>query len=180
MTGECFAPGEEWRDIAGYEGLYEVSDLGRVRSLLGQEPRIKVLSKDKDGYPLVLLFGRGKADGRIVHRLVAETFLPDGRSALHCEVGHLDGNRANAAAANLKWVSKVENHSHRRAHGTHPSGEKHPRAKLTEAQVRKIRTRYATSAVIAADFGISRHTVFDIWCGRRWPESFNPFRIGVL
>jgi hypothetical protein len=115
-----------------------------------------------------VFYGGGRRKTIPLHRLVALTFLPDGKNILHNEVGHLDGNRANAAASNLKWVSKIENHFHRRAHGTHPAGEQHPRAKLTDEQVRVIRQRRASSAELAAIYGVSQSSIFGIWQRRRW------------
>jgi hypothetical protein len=100
--------------------------------------------------------------------LVAEVFHTEKRNVLHCEVAHLDGNRANARADNLKWVSKVENRSHRKRHGTECSGSAHGAAKLSEADVARILSRYADSKTIASDYGISRHTVFAIWQGKNW------------
>jgi hypothetical protein len=123
-----------------------------------------------DGYPIVSLYREGKRTGIAVHRLIALTFKPEGRNVLHCEVAHLDGDRTNARDSNLKWVSKVENHSHKRQHGTHQAGEKHPRARLTEASVLAIRRACVPYATLAARYGVSWHTISDIKRGKRWKE----------
>lgn len=165
---------EAWRPIEGFEGVYAVSVYGEVYSFrLGR--RLKAYL-NKDGYPRVTLVRPG--DGTLVerkvhprvHRLVAMAFKGDKRNALHCEVAHLDGNRTNACIDNLKWVSKIENHSHRFAHGTNCAGEKHPSAKLTDEAVRIIRKASgpAFRKELAARFGVSEHAINDVRSRRRW------------
>lgn len=171
---------ERWLPIPGYEGRYEVSDLGRVKSL----PRIEIAKnghrrvvkgcilkqcRNCDGYPYICLRRRGGNAGyATVHRLVALTFHGDKRTILHNEVAHLDGDCANPRADNLKWVSKIENHWHKRAHGTHGAGEKHPRAKLTTEQALAIKAARGRYSEIARSYQISGNTVSDIKRGRRW------------
>jgi hypothetical protein len=164
---------EIWKPLPGEYGLvYDVSNLGRVRSLHGKKPRILIGSTNSDGYRIMVLFdGRGGRKGFPLHRLVAETFLNHNRSPLHCEVAHLDGNRKNARADNLKWVSKVENHSHKRLHGTWPSGEGHPRARLTWDAVRAIRASSERYSDLASRYGVSFHTISDIRRGIRWKDE---------
>ena len=162
--------GERWLPVVGFEGLYEVSNLGRVRSKHFSPPRVSRQGTDSNGYPIVMLSKDGKRRPFTVHRLVCRAFHGE-PFAIWNEAAHLDGNRANASADNLRWVNKAENHHHKKLHGTHQAGEKHPRAKLTEAAVQRIRTRYASSKVIAREYGVSRHAVFDIWQGKRWTGS---------
>lgn len=116
---------ETWKDIKGYEGVYQVSDFGRVKSL---ERIIKVASptrqsyvkrligrtlkpvKDNTGYIVVSL---GKHNNKAIHRLVAEAFISNPENKPH--VNHIDGNKANNVLANLEWATVSENaiHSHR-------------------------------------------------------------------
>ena len=110
---------EEWRDIAGYEGLYQISDKGRVRSLdrfrrswtgaYTSRVRGKILKPalGNHGYLIVNLSKDNKRDPRLVHRLVAETFVPNPDNK-PC-VDHYDGNRLNNSANNLRWVTYTEN-----------------------------------------------------------------------
>lgn len=170
---------EAWKPIKGFEGRYAVSIYGEVYSFR-RSRRLKAYL-DRDGYPRVTLLRDGagtlverKLHPR-VHRLVAEAFHADKRNALHHEVAHLDGVRTNADADNLKWVSHVENHSHRRQHGTNQAGEKHPRARLTAANVIAIRHASIPYDHLAKRYGVSRHTISDIKRGRRWASiPFNP------
>lgn len=96
---------EEWRDIPGYEGLYQVSNQGRVKSLMHK----KVLSpfENNRGYLSVSLLRGGK---RLVHRLVAEVFIPNHKSKPN--VNHKDGNPKNNTASNLEWCTQSENIIH--------------------------------------------------------------------
>lgn len=160
---------EEWRPAPDYEGLYEVSSLGRVRSLYFGEPRPSRLGADTDGYPMVMLTKDGKRSPKKVHRLVCVAFHGPSRP-VHREVAHLDGDKTNARADNLKWCSKVENHSHKRRHGTHQEGERHPNARLSESAVREIRQSTGLRTPMAERYGISIHTVTDIRNGRRWAK----------
>lgn len=98
----------EWRDIFGYEGRYQVSNDGRVRNSRGRilKPNIK-----SPRYHTVRLYSGGRYDfeDRLIHQLVAETFLEHEPG---CEVNHIDGNRYNNDVSNLEWVSHQENMKH--------------------------------------------------------------------
>lgn len=109
---------EKWMPIKSYEGWYEVSDLGRVRSVdrvvrykdgRTYEYSSKLIKHkaDKRGYPYVGLNKAGKKTAKRVHRLVAETFLPVRDKSL--EVNHIDGNKNNNKLSNLEWVTSSEN-----------------------------------------------------------------------
>lgn len=101
---------EEWKPIKGYEGLYEVSNLGRVKSLnylhTGKEGILKA-NKDNDGYLYVNLYKNNKMKSCTIHRLVAIAFVenPEGYN----EVNHIDKNRENSKASNLEWCSRQYN-----------------------------------------------------------------------
>ena len=122
---------EVWRDVKGYEGVYQVSDLGRVKSLARwvnysinggrwQKERIRKLEKTKSGYLFVILSKDGTQIDKRVNRLVAEAFVP-GYSA-EKPVHHLDGDKTNNRADNLVCLTHEE---HRKRHpGTPIIGEK--------------------------------------------------------
>lgn len=114
---------EQWKEIKGYEGLYEVSDIGRVRSLPKRggykSPHIMALNKCRE-YSFVTLCKDYKISAKSIHRLVAETFIPNLENK-PC-VNHKDGNKRNNSVANLEWVSVGENNLHRyRVLGYKPS-----------------------------------------------------------
>jgi hypothetical protein len=158
----------DWRPIPDLD-RYEVSSEGHIR-LVGSD-HIRSPYQDGDGY-LRVCVGTDKGPRSIsIHRAVALAFHGDKRNALHREVAHLDGNRANPRADNLKWVSKVENMSHKLRHGTRQAGERHPRAKLSAAQALSIRNRSRAGEACSSlgrEFGISEATARDIRSGRLW------------
>lgn len=110
---------ENWKDILGYEGRYQVSDNGRVKGLPIDEKHCKrseeIILKTfvcGAGYQEVLLYRNNQRKPKLVHRLVAEAFIPnpDGKR----EVNHKDGNKHNNDASNLEWVTPSENQQHSR------------------------------------------------------------------
>ena len=107
---------EKWAQFIGYEGLYDVSTYGRVRSHPRngtQAKKIHILkpSTSKTGYKRVTLSKNNNATYVSIHRLVAQTFL-DNRDNKK-EVNHIDGDRSNNKLSNLEWVTSSENHLHR-------------------------------------------------------------------
>lgn len=103
---------EIWKPIEGYEGLYEVSNLGRVRSLPRATTKGKVLKPrlTKFGYARVNLWRNGKSRLFLVHRLVAAAFISNPENKP--QVNHIDENKANNCADNLEWCTNLENHNH--------------------------------------------------------------------
>ena len=106
---------EIWKAIVNYEGLYEVSNLGRVRSLnYKRTGKIKVLRPrpSKLGYLDIRLSKNGKVKPFKVHRLVAYAFIPNDNPIEKTQVNHKDFNRQNNSVENLEWVSHKENIKH--------------------------------------------------------------------
>ena len=105
---------ETWKDIAGYEGLYQVSDLGRVRSLNyhhTSEVRILKPSKDRKGYLLVKLCKNGVRKTLKVHRLVALAFV-EGYDLVNNQVNHINEDKSDNRAINLEWCDVTYNNNH--------------------------------------------------------------------
>ena len=101
---------EIWKDIEGFEGLYKVSNLGRIKSLNYRCTKKEKLLKhgsDKDGYLNVKLCKEGKVKSRSVHRLVAQAFIPNPDNKP--EVNHKDEDKTNNKVENLEWVTSKEN-----------------------------------------------------------------------
>lgn len=173
---------EERRDIPGYEGCYQVSDLGGVRSL---DRRVRTVSrhgtestrfakgqpvrpqKHSCGYAQMYLNGHT----RLVHQLVMLTFVgpcPEGM-----EVAHRDGNPANSALYNLRYDTPLGNANDRRLHGTSGVGEQNAFAKLSLEDVRTIRAigRSARQVDTAAQFGTTQSNVSSIVCRTTWTDA---------
>lgn len=120
-------PKEEWRDVKGWEGKYQVSSYGRVRSVprkvkvhaFGKgwgerETKCVILSTGRwMGYPTVELKDRSKGmrSRQLVHRLIAEVFIPNPENKP--QVNHKNGNRADNMLSNLEWCTRSENCQHR-------------------------------------------------------------------
>lgn len=144
---------EEWRAIPGWEGEYEVSDQGRVRSVArivemvdGRHytvaGRVRALWTDSKGYVHATLYRNDRGKRHTVHGLVALAFL--GPRPEDMEVCHGNGDPGDNRLANLRYDTRSNNHLDKRAHGTSRCGEENPRARLTEAQVGAIRSAYAS------------------------------------
>lgn len=106
---------EEWRDIPFYEGLYQVSTKGNVKSLnyrrSGKEKILKI-GKDRNGYIHLTLYKNKKVKCFRVHKLVALAFIPNDNPTEKTEVNHIDENKENNCANNLCWCSHIENINH--------------------------------------------------------------------
>lgn len=101
---------EIWKDIKGYEGLYQVSNLGRVRSLKYGKERVLKTQLDKDGYECLMLYKNGKHKTCRIHRLVAEAFIPN-PDGLPC-INHINECKQSNVVTNLEWCSVAYNNSY--------------------------------------------------------------------
>lgn len=138
---------EIWKDIEDYEGLYQVSNLGRVKSLdrkvnhiFGERIVKGIILKHSEttNYNAVMLNKEGIVRKVNIHRLVAKSFIANPQNK--ATVNHIDGNKRNNRVDNLEWVTQSENVKHSYAMGlANIDGENHPSNKLTEADVRVIK-----------------------------------------
>lgn len=116
---------EIWKDIKGYEGLYQVSNLGRVKSSnygrMGYEKILKP-NINRKGYHLIGLHLKGKVSCAKIHRLVAIAFIPNPNN--YPQVNHIDGNPGNNSITNLEWCDNRYNTNHAYKIGLHiPTGK---------------------------------------------------------
>ena len=114
----CFFEQEEWRDIKEFEGLYQISNLGRVKSLSREvrantcgirtlQEKIITSCKSSCGYMMVVLCKDGVRFNKTIHRLVAETFIPNPKALR--EINHKDEDKTNNCVDNLEWCNRVYN-----------------------------------------------------------------------
>lgn len=176
---------EEWRPVRGWEGLYEVSNTGKARSLPRPTPHgmrggneLGHYVRKHDGYPEVRLGAPGrKPQKRMLHHLVLEAFVgpcPEGLEALHGPGGKLD-----ASLPNLSWGTRAQNIGDRVRDHQSQRGERHGLTTLTWEQVCEIRRLVAERKMyqyeIAARFGVSKQTITNIKTGHTWaypPEEW--------
>jgi hypothetical protein len=99
---------EIWKDIPNYEGLYQVSNLGNVRNV--KRNKIKSININNRGYKLVWLNKNNKGTNALVHRLVAQAFIPNINNLP--QVNHKDENKLNNKVENLEWCTQKYNNSY--------------------------------------------------------------------
>ncbi len=119
---KVFIMDEIWKDVNGYEGLYQVSNYGRIKSIKytnhkGKKPIILKQSKSNSGYYHVQIYKNRISSTRTVHSLVAKAFIPN--PLCKSEINHIDGDKANNTVSNLEWVTRSENIRHSFNIGTH-------------------------------------------------------------
>lgn len=193
MTENNLITTEEWRPVVGYEGIYAVSSLGRVkRTIAGKgtyDGRI-LAQQDTRGYRIVSLTWQAKAYHARVHKLVALAFIgpiPD-----KCEINHKDGVKHNNRADNLEYVTHQENVLHasrelgramkhewsdeeRERASQKRRGSGNARAKLTEEIVAQIRREYANTphyfgfrSFLCKKYNVPPSTISNIVYGHTW------------
>lgn len=149
---------EKWKPVVGYEGLYEVSNFGRVKSL--RRGIIMKLQINQDGYPYVGLFRDGKPKMKTVHRLVALAFLENPQN--YPEVNHIDEVKHHNNVENLEWCT----HKHNLTCGTvlQRNEESNLRRRFVCVETGKI---YRSQRRCAEEIGVSRVAITNALSGRR-------------
>jgi len=171
---------EEWRDIPGFDGYYQASNLGRIRGLERLVPskqfgtkripaRMMSQSISGPGYYQVMLTKFGKQRPYYVHRLVASAFIenPDNLPA----VDHIDANKLNNKIENLRWVTQKENVANTRRHGdaydgtaniTNPINRAKALLSSSRPVIRNDGRCYASISDAARDIGVRRQSVLRV------------------
>jgi hypothetical protein len=159
---------EIWKDINGYEGLYKLSNFGRIYSV--RNKLIMTLELLVNGYYRVCFNSSGKRDRFRVHILVATHFIdnPNGKT----QVNHKDGNKKNNHYKNLEWCTPSENLQHAFSLGLKDTkGEKHPLSALTEREVKEIRLKKENGASnfdLAKEYETTTYNIYNIVVKRSW------------
>lgn len=171
---------EQWKPVVGYEGYYEVSDHGRVRSvdreveimLRSQKTKMRFRAKMltlevcRIGYMRLGLSKDGSKKTHSVHRLVMAAFV--GVSSM--DVNHKDGNKQNNHVSNLEYCTESENMTHRYRILGHegPKGTKNGNAVLAENDILAIRDDPRKLKEIAVDYGVSQQAIWQVKKRRSW------------
>lgn len=183
---------EYWCDVNGYEGIYQVSNLGNVRSLdrvitrkngkkLAIKGQLMKLHLDHRGYLRLNLRHLGKDKNSKIHRLVAQAFLPNPHNKP--QVNHLNGDKLDNNVCNLEWCTQNENIEHAFANGLMRVGEKHGNSRLSSDQVVSIKQllkqRENSITDIARKFNVGISTIHDIKSGKQWKSVESIRRLSV-
>lgn len=161
---------EIWKHIPEYEGLYEVSNLGRIRSLLNTKTTFLKGRDDTNGYLKVALFKNLIRREMKIHRLAAMAFIPNPENKP--QVNHINGIKSDNRIENLEWCSQSENSIHAYKKGLQVSrrGKDNNKTKLTEAQVLDIRGKFLhiSSYKLAVIYDVYATTIQSIRRRRTW------------
>lgn len=165
QDGACLMV-EVWRDVVGYEGLYAVSSLGRIKRTGKARGAVvgRILSDRatrNGGYIVNGLWKDEKMSLLAVHRIVAEAFLGPAPSERHI-VAHNDGNPKNNVVSNLRWTTLAENTYDQVLHGTNIGKFYGRKGALTDTQILSIRADHRSAAAIAPEYGMSPGAVHQI------------------
>lgn len=144
---------EIWKEIQGFEGLYEVSNYGKVRSLYHNSRKVLKPHKDRNGYMNVTLYKGKKPHYLIVHRLVATAFVK--KDECRNIVDHIDCNRNNNHFENLRWVTVAENSRYSHELGHQRCNSKPLVAESPEGQL----IRFESQRQAARELGLSRSCI---------------------
>jgi hypothetical protein len=180
---------EIWKDIPGYEGFYQVSNMGSVRrksrkvnSAVKQHKGYRLLTEkacaitdNGRGYKITSFKVSGVRKNHYVHRLVAEAFLPNHNHLP--QVNHIDGDKSNNQASNLEWISDRANRDHAVRTNLMKFGEGSHASKLTEEQVVYILNQHhinpeLNKTQLAKQFNIHSPEITRIVTGKRWRRTF--------
>lgn len=126
---------ENWKPVVGYEGLYEVSNLGRVKSLPRKGTKGGIVSvnySNSKHYAHIPLTKDSVLKTTSLHRVVAQAWIPNPQNKP--QVNHIDGNKKNNCVNNLEWVTNLENMHHAIEHGL----QKDSIVRATEARMRGV------------------------------------------
>lgn len=171
---------EEWRDVKGYEGYYQVSNFGRVMGLprkinrrvhgrlLQQSIHTRIFKPiaHTNGYHQVILSKNGDKRHFFVHRLVAQAFITQPLESL--EVNHINGDKKDNTINNLEWVTHKENSEHAGFNKLMPIGSRNGMTVLKPCQVMYIRYSSSSYTSLVQMFNVSRSLISQIKLRRIW------------
>lgn len=185
---------EIWKSIPGYEGYYEASNLGRIRSverkiphpmlLTGQTIHSKILklNKDADGYFVLSIQKEGKTLFTFAHRLVAMAFIPNPDNK-PC-VNHKDGNKQNNHVENLEWCTVLENNRHAHRTGLHPGTNAFSNPRCVKIRCIQTGKTFISMGEAARYYGVTTNIIRNRLVGRlstlKFTKNKIPYTFEVL
>lgn len=163
---------EVWKDIKDYEGIYQVSNFGNVKSLgneFSRKERFLKLSPQSKGYLTVVLQKNATRKMVLVHRIVAEHFI--GNTESKPQVNHINGDKTDNSIENLEWVSHKENLDHAIKNNLTLKGEENRNSKLKDVDVINIHSllqKGITIKELSESYNVSYSTIDGIRTNRYW------------
>ena len=170
---------EEWRDVKNYEGLYQISNYGRLRRWYPYKKKFKILKPvQKDGYECCTLSKNSIKKWNRLHRLVASAFLENTNNLPF--INHKDAIRNNNFVNNLEWCNSSYNNKYTftNGKGVRIVGEDSHSSKLKEIEVISIFKKSIDGAKnyeLALEFKVAQSTISDILKGKKWKHIFKMF-----
>lgn len=165
---------EEWRDVVGYEGIYQVSNMGNVRSLHYGRCKLRVLRKNRNGYLAVDLCKNYKIQNFRVHRLVALAFIPNPNN--YGDVNHKNEDKTDNRVENLEWCTRKYNNNYGTRNNRHSATVKgnrfSKRRSVIECDVNgNFIAEYESIAAAARSKGISTSTIGSCLSHRKYSKT---------
>lgn len=164
---------EIWKPVVGFEGIYEVSSDGRVKSVRDENNsyvgRIRTPAVYRTGYKFYRLYKNGIPSYHREHRLVGKAFIPNPLNKPH--INHKNGMPGDNQVGNLEWVTEKENKLHATQILCRGIGSKNGQAKLREADIPlilKLSAAGRSSKWIANKYGVRRQSIYGILVGKTW------------
>lgn len=161
---------EEWRSVVGYEGLYEVSNLGNIKSLKKKNVtsnKILKLSLNKYGYSCTCFIKNKKMKNFLAHRVVAQAFIPNPINK--ATVNHKNGIKTDNVVTNLEWCTMEENRKHAIDTGLIDIKKGYfSNKKLTEKDIIDIRTSTLRQTDLARKYNVGRSNICLILQRKSW------------
>lgn len=157
---------EVFKDIKGYEGLYQISNYGVVKNANG---KLLTISKNQHGYPTVKLSNGDRGKRMLLHRLLAIAFIPNPNN--HNEINHINGIKSDNKLTNLEWCDRSHNIKHSFDIGLNSHrGSRNSNAKLTEKEVTEIRIlqNILCNDKLSKLFGVRKTMISQINLGQAW------------
>ncbi len=175
---------EVYKDIVGFNGFYQVSNWGKVKSLSRivnhakkgtQEVKERILKFDlRSGYPSVTFYKDKKSSRFTVHHLVMLAFI--GERPIGFDINHKDGDKTNNHLSNLEYCTRSKNIQHAFSKGLKPIGQNHHKTTLTTKEVISIyelKHKGMTQKIVSEKYGVDRTTIGNIWRGKTWSNVTN-------